>query len=135
MALNWTDKTNDEDYILAEDVNALAQGIKDNEKSINDLDKRIDNLPSGSSVEVIDNLTSNKVDAALSANQGRTLSYKITSMQGDVNTNTTRINNKVDKSSIYDDLDSDDSSKVLSANQGKVLNDKIGDIETLLGGI
>lgn len=87
------------------------------------------------SLDVIDNLTSTDKTSALSANQGRTLSYRITNMQGDVNTNTTRINNKVDKSSIYDDLDSDDSSKVLSANQGKVLNDKIGDIDTALDNI
>jgi hypothetical protein len=41
MSLEWTDKKDGEDYIVAEDVNALANGIKNNEKNIKALN---DNL-------------------------------------------------------------------------------------------
>lgn len=43
MALQWTDKQNDVDYINAEDVNSLATAIKDNEISIADINSEINN--------------------------------------------------------------------------------------------
>lgn len=43
MALQWTDKQNDVDYINAEDVNYLAAAIKDNEGSIADINADINN--------------------------------------------------------------------------------------------
>ena len=37
MALTWTDKQNNVDIVDANDVNSLAQAIKDNETAINDI--------------------------------------------------------------------------------------------------
>lgn len=49
-------------------------------------------------IEIVDNLTSTSKDKALSANQGRLLSSKITSITNNINTITETVNNKATKS-------------------------------------
>ena len=69
---------------------------------------------SGSSVNIVDNLTSDDSSAALSAKQGKVLKELVDS------------NSTID---IVDDLVTDDSTKALSAKQGKVLKDSIPELE------
>lgn len=89
-------------------------------------------------IEIINNLTSEDTNKALSAAMGKKLNDekldksalttdivnsqdKVAAASSVFNVNT----NKVDKSSIVNSLDNTDSTKVLSASQGKVLNDRI----------
>lgn len=65
--------------VIEGDVDGAALGIKAN-------------------VEIVDNLTSTSKDKALSANQGRLLSSKITSITNNINTITETVNNKATKS-------------------------------------
>ena len=61
--------------------------------------------------EVINSLTSDRTDAALSAAQGKALKSQVDA--------------KLNKSDVVNSLTSTDTAKALSAAQGKALNDKL----------
>ena len=48
MALNWTDKTDGVDYIMADDVNSLAHAIQDLEDNKEDISLKVTNISSSS---------------------------------------------------------------------------------------
>lgn len=73
----------------------------------------------GVSIEVIDSLISDSSTNALSANQGRVLNEKITTMKNDCLTST----------NIKDNLTTDSATDTLSAKQGKILNERISALE------
>ena len=70
---------------------------------------------SGSYVDIINNLSSTRTDAALSAYQGKVLNDKINTLSSDIPSPT----------AIIDNLNSTRNDAALSAYQGKILNDKI----------
>lgn len=73
----------------------------------------------GSSIEVIDSLISTSTTDALSANQGRVLNGKITTIENDYLTST----------NIKDNLTTDSATDALSAKQGKALNTRLAALE------
>ncbi len=73
----------------------------------------------GSSIEVIDSLISTSTTDALSANQGRVLNGKITTIESNYLTST----------NIKDNLTTDSATDALSAKQGKALNTRISALE------
>lgn len=73
----------------------------------------------GSSIEVIDSLISTSTTDALSANQGRVLNGKITTIESDYLTST----------NIKDNLTTDSATDALSAKQGKALNTRLTALE------
>ena len=73
----------------------------------------------GTSIEVIDSLISDSSTNALSANQGRILNGKITTIKNDCLTST----------NIKDNLTTDSATDILSAKQGKILNERISALE------
>ena len=73
----------------------------------------------GTSIEVIDSLISDSSTNALSANQGRILNGKITTIESDYLTST----------NVKDNLTTDSATDVLSAKQGKILDTRISALE------
>ena len=73
----------------------------------------------GTSIEVIDSLISDSSTNALSANQGRILNEKITTIESDYLTST----------NVKDNLITDSATDVLSAKQGKLLDTRISALE------
>ena len=73
----------------------------------------------GTSIEVIDSLISTSTTNALSANQGRVLNGKITTIESDYLTST----------NIKDNLTTDSATDALSAKQGKALNTRVAALE------
>lgn len=73
----------------------------------------------GTSIEVIDSLISDSSTNALSANQGRVLNEKITTIK----------NNCLTSTNIKDNLTTDSATDILSAKQGKILNERISALE------
>ena len=73
----------------------------------------------GTSIEVIDSLISDSSTNALSANQGRILNGKITTIESDYLTST----------NVKDNLITDSATDVLSAKQGKLLDTRISALE------
>ena len=69
--------------------------------------------------DIIDNLTSTRTDAALSANQGRVLKSQIDSVQASLATGGV---------SVIDNLTSTSTTSALSANQGRVLKSQIDSV-------
>lgn len=131
-------------YILDSDNTTTGARVKDLENKVGDLSNlkttKKDTIvnaineakESGTTVEIVDNLTSTDTNKALSANQGKKLNTTI----GDLTTlKTTKkdsvVNaiNEIKENSgnieIIDNLTSEDTEKALSANQGKILNEKI----------
>lgn len=73
----------------------------------------------GTSIEVIDSLISTSTTNALSANQGRVLNGKITTIESDYLTST----------NIKDNLTTDSATDALSAKQGKLLDTRVSALE------
>lgn len=73
----------------------------------------------GTSIEVIDSLVSTSTTDALSANQGRVLNGKITTIENDYLTST----------NIKDNLTTDSATDALSAKQGKALDTRVAALE------
>lgn len=73
----------------------------------------------GTSIEVIDSLISTSTTNALSANQGRVLNGKITTIESDYLTST----------NIKDNLTTDSATDALSAKQGKALDTRVSALE------
>ena len=73
----------------------------------------------GTSIEVIDSLISDSSTNALSANQGRILNGKITTIES----------NYLTSANIKDNLTTDSSTDILSAKQGKILDTRISALE------
>ena len=69
--------------------------------------------------DIIDNLTSTRTDAALSANQGKALKSQIDSVQASLATGGV---------SVIDNLTSTSTTSALSANQGRVLKSQIDSV-------
>ncbi len=78
--------------------------------------------------DIIDNLTSTRTDAALSANQGKALKSQIDSVQASLATGGV---------SVIDNLTSTSTTAALSANQGRVLKSQIDSVQASLatGGV
>ena len=80
------------------------------------------NLPFyGGDMDIIDNLTSSRANAALSANQGKALKERIDDVERSISSGS--------GVTIADNLSSTSKTAALSANQGRVLNEKINNVE------